>query len=351
MSRADQARCSFQGRTILPLLGAAPLVQSLPMRPTRALRPAARLLLAFAALVSAAPGARADVDEIERWVPSFSLFFDALTQKGSGSVTSNDIMGPPLPEGCNGSGGQLCDNQDPKLRPDSSSSDTDVAPLVGGSLELMTPRLVDRLLSPRLFVRGDVAAAFGFERNLAGEGSIGPFAPPQPRPADFDVAPQTVSGQGSRAKAQVRRLVLSAGAGVAFSIDVFDRRLRIKPSAEYLRHELDLIGGLHRAVKVTDPVQPGTLNGFRFVDLAATKKKTIHAIGPGLELEVDTMHAGPFLLSVYVAGRGYYLLGDLDDTLTATNEFGESATFTFDRERWGWRGGAGLRFRFLPEAD
>ena len=58
---------------------------------------------------------------------------------------------------------------------------------------------------------------------------------------------------------------------------------------------------------------------------------------------------GPFLLSVYGAGRGYHLFGKLDETLTASNEFGESATWSFDRERWAWRAGAGLRFRLIPE--
>ena len=81
-----------------------------------------------------------------------------------------------------------------------------------------------------------------------------------------------------------------------------------------------------------------------------------HLLEEGMKIEqVDRaaagfgMRMGPFLLSIYAAGRGYHFLGDLDDTLTATNEFGETATWTFEKESWAWRGGVGLRFRLIPE--
>jgi hypothetical protein len=310
--------------------------------------------LALAGLAFAGEAAASEaVEEIERWVPSFSLYFDALGQKASGSATSGNVLGPPLPSGCGGTGGgSLCPGSNLKLRPDSASSDTDVAPLVGASLELMTPRLFDAALRPRLFAHGDAAASFGFERNLAGEASPGTFLVPPPREADNDVEEVTVKGQGSRARAQVRRLVLSAGGGVAFSLDLFERRVRIKPSFEYLREEIDLIGGLRRVVKLSAPVDPrgpSPLEGFRLVVLKASAKKRLDAIGPGLEIEADTLRMGPFLLSIYAAGRGYHFFGNLDDTLTATNEFGETATWTFEKERWAWRAGVGLRFRLIPE--
>jgi len=51
---------------------------------------------------------------------------------------------------------------------DDEGHDTSVAPLVGASLELMTPSPFDGWLRPRLFLHGDGAAAFSFERNVAG---------------------------------------------------------------------------------------------------------------------------------------------------------------------------------------
>jgi hypothetical protein len=175
---------------------------------------------------------------------------------------------------------------------------------------------------------------------------------PAPREVDNNVEEVTVRGQGSRAKAQVKRLVLSGGGGVAFSLDLFERRIRIKPSFEYLREEIDLIGSVRRVVKLTqtvNPRQPQPLDGFRQVVLATSGEQTLEAIGPGLEIEADTLRLGPFLLSVYAAGRGYHFLEKLDETLTATNEFGESATWTFEGESWAWRGGVGLRFRLISE--
>jgi hypothetical protein len=331
------------------LPGARPLLQSVSMQ---------RCWGAFVlALATALPRASAaDVSEsgseIELWVPAFALYFDALGQKASGSITSGDVEGPPVNGGadCNGIvAGRLCVGSPLKLRPDTADHDTDVAPLVGASLELMSPRLFEGLLHPRLFVHGDAALSFGFERNLAHEGTPGPFAPPPPREGESDVPEVSVSGQGSRAKAQLDQLVLSAGAGVAFSLDVLGRRLRIKPSFEYLHEEIDLIASLRRAVKQQRTVQPGTLDGYRFVVLTADDTQRFDGIGPGLEIEADAARWGPFLLSVFGAGRGYYLLGDLEQAFTASNEFGESATWSFDRERWAWRAGGGVRFRWVPE--
>jgi len=321
------------------------------MFPSRACRSAGPLALALA-LLGAAVGAAADeiTDESTRWVPSLALGFDTLTQKASGRITTGDVMGPPLPQGCNGQGGNLCQFSPRALRPDSSGSDTDVAPLVTASIELMTPRLFERALKPRLFAHADVSSTFGFDRNLAGEAAPSRFAAPRFFQNRQDIDEAEVIGQGTRAEAKLGRWLVSGGGGVAFSFDLFGRRLRLKPSFEYLRQRIELTGRLHRAVKLRQQVQNvRNLDDFRLLVLRTSTSQIQHGIGPGLELEVDTLRAGPFLLSAYAAGRGYYLLGDLDETLTATNEFGESATFHFDRERWMWRGGVGIRFRLLPE--
>ena len=133
-----------------------------------------------------------------------------------------------------------------------------MAPLVGASLELMTPSPFDGWLRPRLFVHGDGAAAFSFERNVAGVEGPDEFAlPPGIIPLQdansgrwTQLEELSIVGQGSRSRIQVRRFVWSAGAGIAFRFDVLGRRLRVKPSFEYLRQELDLIGVVHRAVKL-----------------------------------------------------------------------------------------------------
>lgn len=331
----------------------------------------------LAAAPRAVAAASESVDEIERWVPAFSVSFDALGQKARGSVTSGDVLGPPLPEGClmtdgtrNGNLCPIAPRASPgspprpvvsrKIQPDDSGSDTNVAPLVGASIELMTPRLFEPLFQPRLFVHADAAAAFGFERNLAGAGKPDEFGPPTENfandpvgPAEPDVQEEPIVGQGTRTKLQTRQWVYSGGAGVAFSLKAFERRIRIKPSFEYLRAEIDLIGSVRRAVKQVELSERSATalnpSEFRLLALDFTDKETLHGFGPGLEIEADTAYVGPFLMSVFLMGRGYYLQGNLDFSFTETNEFGETATWTAELDPWTWRGGVGLRFRWVPQ--
>ena len=314
-------------------------------------------------------------DESQRWAPSFALFFDALGQKLEGAVSTGPVLGPPLTlvddqgtRGCLNTAtgrrtGNLCITARPNpnqiLSPDDEGSDTSVAPLVGASLELMTPSPFDGWLRPRLFVHGDGAAAFSFERNAAGVEGPDEFGLPAGIIPQQDGTPEvdkleelSIVGQGSRSRIQVRRLVWSAGAGIAFGFDVLGRRVRVKPSFEYLRQELDLIGVVHRAVKLEEEqVSVVDLSAFRLLSLTREEKRSYDGIGPGLELEFDAARFGPFVSSIYLMGRGYHLFGDLETTFSQTNEFGESATWTFRPDRWVWRSGVGFRFRWLPERD
>jgi hypothetical protein len=318
--------------------------------------------------VSAAARSSEERDESDYWTPSFALFYDALGQKFDGSVTTGAVLGPPLPDGgCLSSAdgtrsGALCNTaraNPSQILSDSMGSDTSVAPLVGASLELMTPSLIDEWLRLRLFVHADGAAAFSFERNVAGteapdEFSLPPglFPLPDADPEIDALEELSIVGQGSRTRIQVKRAVWSAGAGIAFSFDWLGRRLRIKPSFEYLHQELDLIGVVHRAVKLKQPqVSIVDLSDFRQISLTKQEQRSYDGIGPGLELEVDAARLGPILSSVYLMGRGYYLFGDLETTFSQTNEFGETATWTFEPDAWVWRSGVGLRFRWSPEPD
>ena len=116
----------------------------------------------------------------------------------------------------------------------------------------MTPRLVHGFLDPRLFVRAEAALAFGFERNLAGQGARAVLG------SSFSghghrLEELTIPGQGSRARWQLDRYVYSAGGGVAFTLTLFERTFRIKPSAEWVQVEQDFIGVTRRAVKLRAP--------------------------------------------------------------------------------------------------
>ncbi len=315
-------------------------------------------------------------DESQRWVPAFGVYFDFLGQKAEGSVTTSPVLGPPLDPfdteqdavapgtGClRGRGtffpsrdGVLCATARPgftQVLPNDTGNDTSISPMVGGSLELMTPSLLgEALLRPRLFAHVDGAYAFSYERNLAGTESPGEFELPRDI-SEFanNLEELEIRGQGSRTRMQLKPFVLSAGGGIAFSLDVMDRRIRIKPSIEYLRQEVEFIGVVHRAVKLEVPSGVADLSRFRLISLTSFEEKWYDGVGPGLELEADAARLGPFVSSVYLMGRGYYLFGDFDIVMTESNQFGESATWTASPERWVWRTGVGFRIRWVPGTD
>jgi hypothetical protein len=333
------------------------------------------LLLAVAGTARAAEPSR----DLDRWVPSFAFFFDVTRHKADGSVQSGSVLGPPLDPfdaaqdavapgtGClitapvPARSGFLCPTVNPSgpiIDLADASSDTSIAPLVGGSLELMTPRLLHGFLDPRLFARGEAALAFGFERNLAGFGDVKEFSVPLFPGTATDLQEFSIPGQGSRSRLQIGDYVFSAGGGIALTVGLFERTFRIKPSVEWIQLEYDFIGVTHRAIKLNVPSCGGLcsassnlLDAFREISLSRVKTRTFDGLGAGLELEVDTARLGPVQTSLYVMGRAYRLVGDVDNTLTATNEFGETATWTAELERWMYRAGVGFRFRWSPETD
>jgi hypothetical protein len=108
---------------------------------------------------------------------------------------------------------------------------------------------------------------------------------------------------------------------------------------------------------------------YQMVYLKADKTLVWHGIGPGLEVEVDTVRAGPITVSLAFYVNAYYMLGDKKIEITASEKLpaitmleppatvGEppqvqqpiTSTYTYDQNDWSFRGGVALRFRFLPE--
>jgi hypothetical protein len=338
------------------------MVQALPMPSlaladcARRVRPLARraAFAAIAALAIAVPF-RAGADEAQelelgRWAPSLAFDFDVLGERAEGAIQTNNVNEVPAPFcGITNQDQFGCPNSPLEITPSSASDDTSVAPIVGLSLELMTPRLLEDYFSPRLFAHVDAGISFGFERNAAGERAPGPFFADPLSPSEFDIAELSVAGQGSRAKFQVKPWVFGAGAGVAFTSTVFERTIRVKPSFEYFRHEIDLIASVRRAVKLVDPTVDLSLSGFRLIELTADSEETFDALGAGVEVEIDASRLGPFVMSVFAMGRGYKFTGNLRHTLTDVNERGEMAIWHYEFDPWMWRAGVGARFRWSPE--
>lgn len=257
--------------------------------------------------------------EFDRWVPALALMSGIIGEIAKTSVDSS-------------------------VRASASSSASFIAPWFGGSLELMAPQWLDAPGRPRLFAHVDVAGNFGFERDVAKEGAPGEFTLPD---ATDITNTDVVGGQGSVTRAKPGSLQVSAGAGVAFTLEPWGRRLRIKPSVGYLRDEFEVTGLVHSARLTT----PGVPDVFDLIEISEGAKKVYHGIGPGLEVAVDTAKAGPLMLTVFISGAAYRILGDRKVEFTALDDLtgAETATFRFTRDAWTYQGGVGLRFRWLPD--
>jgi len=96
------------------------------------------------------------------------------------------------------------------------------------------------------------------------------------------------------------------------------------------------------------PTDPTGLESYRLISLAADETEDFHAIGPGLEIETDLSRKDRFVASVFVSGRAFFFVGGTDFDMVATNEFGETARFTVDRDPISYRAGVGIRLRFEP---
>jgi hypothetical protein len=265
-----------------------------------------------------------------------------------------------------------------------------VTPFVGSSGELMTPGLQGVPGRPRLFARAGVAGAFAFERSVAKEGvpaglkfpsptrvdptdPNSPIAPPA-LPPDSELVlsgPLVTEGQiqgiGSETTGTVQSVVGSAGFGAAFTVDVGERRLRIKPSVEWMREEIEVRGKLIRAYQVDSGsllnAAAGVVNVnsvYLPIDLRNSKTRPFNGIGPGLEIEMDAARTGPIVLSLFASGQAYKMLGDRDVELGAQTTIEADGTYIltdqvvgadwdFHIHSWSYQGGVGLRFRWLPE--
>ena len=287
----------------------------------------------------------ADEREREGWVPSFAVQSGINTQNATGSLATGVILGPWVPFTSNPN-----NPPEPQILPGSPQSDSArmMTPYVGLSLELMTPALRPRTgpsLDPRGFVHVDVSYSFAPEYNLPSIGNPGPFS--RASPPNQNLYTESILGQGGRNTSSVKPLLVSAGAGIAFTFHAGDRVVRVKPSVEYLREEVTVSGLVRRAVRNANPSR--TLDDFRTINLAAHGTYVYHGLGPGLEVELETGRTGPFVVALYLGARAWSFFDNEERVLQASNQYAEEATLTFEKNDWAFSGNLGFRFRFVPE--
>ena len=124
----------------------------------------------LAALQTALPGKLAAEEQhgsgqegADRWITSVAVISGITFQDWDASVESVVCRGCGIPDPL---------GREEPLQLPANGDDRDVTPFVGANLELMTPEL-SLPGSPRLFLGGEVAGAFGTERKLAQEGEPG----------------------------------------------------------------------------------------------------------------------------------------------------------------------------------
>lgn len=259
-------------------------------------------------------------DELERWRPSVAVFSVVSVQDTKSSVVSNlrpsDDPGRPIEQ-----------------------AQAIVWPSIGGSLELMSPRLVEGFGAPRVFVHGDLIGAFLSDRKLANEGAPDEFGVPT-----SPVFPEeSIEGQGSETRLDIGSLAWGAGIGVAFRVEILGYEFAIKPSAEWYQYKGTFRGVVARAIKPA-PDQPLD----RLVRLELTDRRTWNAAGGGLELETPVLETDEFTGHMFVTGKAYALLGDrsIDRTVRDATVPTDAAVFDYKASSILYNFGLGFRLRW-----
>lgn len=253
-----------------------------------------------------------------RWIPSLEITSGMLMSSASAAVEST-------------------------ARPSASGTADFVSPWIGGSLEIMTPVWKPLGGGTRFFLHGGLAGNVGFERDIAKEGSPGPFKVPAVPTDD----PSIVRGQGSVTRAAPSGFQASAGIGVSITIENDWHPIRIKPSFEYLVEEIEVSGLVHRATSL-DPSIPT----FNLYAVSGSQTQFFHSIGPGLEIEADIFRKGPMLLALTGSGGAYHIIGNRDVEFSSTDPTGtESAAWSYRKDPWTYRFDVGLRFRWAPVTE
>jgi hypothetical protein len=233
---------------------------------------------------------------------------------------------------------------------------TVLTPLIGLDAEILTPSLTSRLGRPRLFIRGGVTRAFDAERIIVKEGAPGaidiPFLDPDGDGISVQEPPiGSIGGRGTRFETQVQPWGFMAGVGLAFEVASLSdraRRVRIKPSLEY-RHER-----FQASIFLGDAqsIDNGGTCPCRSTNLKVTEKQALHAIGPGLEVEMDLNPLRSTILTIYGAFRAYHVIDGRTLHVRGDGVFDDgtpvSLDGSFERDPWSYRFGVGLRFRWNP---
>ncbi len=343
--------------------------------------------------------------DVNRWVPAFA-FVGAFHGQGQKSSLSNScdfggrapagdatliacsqagefgraapgpgLMPPPTPRPIPGASAEM--------RKSSDGKEFGLWPGVGVDVQLMTPRIpkIDILpfdIGIRGFVSGEVMAVFPPSRATANEGSLDGLIFPEELKEKNQYPSAAIGGGGSEVRSEQDTFEFAAAIGISIPINVLNRTVRIKPSFGWLHYRLKVSGRLLHAIK--DDVNgelaaaPGTLGTFgyntRIIDLQKNLTKNIHAIGTGVEVELESGKFGPIGAAVFASIHGYKVVGDRKFKFQSSQSFADGtvdfdgtassvgdgllpdtyrATWEHEIDPWIYRMKMGLRFHYVGD--
>jgi hypothetical protein len=273
----------------------------------------------------------------DRWIPSIGFTLGFTTQQQEGSTFTEIQQGF--------FGWAPYDDRPP------AQGDTGLNLLnVGGTFELQTPRLLPTKWSPRLFIGGEVVNVSSSRRSLAREGDPKTeLIEPSGGGSFVDLA---ILGQGSTTESDAETAQFGAGIGLAFPVQIGEWRVSIKPSAQYLNQEFNFTG------LISDADREDKLIGFpptRVVLLTGGESLDVHAVGPGLEIEIEATQIRSIAASIFISGGAYNVLSNRNVRFQSiTNATGNPndtrrfrGTWTAEIDPWIYRASVGMRIKWL----
>lgn len=270
----------------------------------------------------------------DRWIPSIAVTTGFTSQRFEGGVVSRIIV--------------FGADSGVPVRPDTFGQQYLNAIHAGGQFELQTPALPIPHVRPRFFFGGEVHHVSSQIRKLALERE--PRTELTEPNVTIPYGESAILGVGSQTTVDADNLQFGAHIGISFPVQIGDLQISIKPSARYLKQKLYFTGIVSGAERdqfapPTDPTNHILTQGSDSLD--------VHAVGPGLEIEIDAGGVRSLGASIFVSGGAYRVLTEKNINFSSLG-FGDNAppftayrgTWTADIDPWIYRASVGLRIKW-----
>lgn len=316
------------------------------------------LTVAVAGVAGAEPVGEELDGELEKWEFSAGLEMGIYATSAEASSTGTLLTGPRATNI-----NQLQGDDVPTVIAALRDESDVLSAVLGVNFGVMTPAPIDIATHPRLFFDVSILPALTLESSIARDGDPGAFGLPEKitGAASF-VAERLVLGSGQKITSQQQGVQFHAGLGVAFTFELEEGQVRIKPSLHYSRTENKVSAVAKRAVRIlnNDPtvVIDGrsqrfrSLDHFRLISIGDSFTEVYHAAGPALEIEYVTQETfGPFGVSLFIKGVASHIFGDLKTEFVGSNPLipEETVRFKLKNDPWSYMATAGIRLSFSPD--